>query len=1571
MSSKISQDLSRLSVEQRAALEVMLRRSRPRAAQPPAISRRADGEDAPLSFSQQRLWFLDQLEPGSPFYNGSAAVRLKGRLDVRALERTLSEVERRHESLRTVFAEEGGEARQVVREHAPLALGVEDLRGLPAGEREAESRRLAAEEAARPFDLARGPVWRASLLRLGEEEHVLLLTMHHIVSDGWSAGVLVREMGELYEAYAHGEESPLEELPVQYSDYARWQREWLRGEALERQLSYWRAQLAGAPPVLELPTDRPRPASPSYRGAREHFTIDAETAEGLRALARAEGATPFMALLAAFDVLLYRYTGQRDIVVGTPVAGRTRSEVEGLVGFFVNTLAVRAAFDSGETFRGVLSRVREACLGAYAHQEAPFEKLVEELRPERHMTHTPLFQVMFAYQSDVPAETKWAGLEVSLERTDNGTSRFDLYLSFEDAGELRGALEYSRDLYDAATARRMIGHFQTLLAAAVREPGRKVTELPMLGEEERRRQLVGWNETARDYPAHLGVHELFERQAARTPDAVALVCGGESLTYRELNERANQLAHYLRGLGVGPEALVGLLLERSAEMVVAVLGVLKAGGAYVPLDPTHPAERLSFVLEDARAGVLLTQGSPGEVSPPVGARVVDVGACAAELSRLPRENPSRVAGPDNLAYVIYTSGSTGRPKGVQIVHRAVVNFLHSMARRPGLSSGDVLAAVTTLSFDIAVLELMLPLSVGARVVLVERETATDGERLGERMREVGANVMQATPATWRLLLQAGWRAGADFTILCGGEAWGRDLAAQLVQDGARVWNVYGPTETTIWSTLEEVEHGDAAITIGRPIDNTQLYILDAEMQPVPVGVVGELYVGGDGLARGYFNRPALTAERFIPDPFADEAGARLYRTGDVARYLPGGAVEYVGRADQQVKVRGFRIEPGEIESVLCEHPAVAEAAVVARDDAAGERQLVAYLTARPGEAPSAAGLRTHLNGRLPNYMVPSSFVVLDSLPLTPNGKVDRKALPAPDGAAEMNGETYLAPRTPTEELVAGVFAEVLGRGLVGAQDDFFELGGHSLLATRAVSRLREALGVELPLRALFESGRVAELAARVEGQRRGGAVPPLARGEAGAGAPLSFAQQRLWFMEQLEPGSAAYNIPAAVRLTGRLDAEALGRALSEVERRHEVLRTVFNEKGGEPRQVVREHDPFTLALEDLSGLPAGEREAELRARIASEAARPFDLARGPVWRASLLRLGEEEHVLLLTMHHIVSDGWSAGVLVREVSDLYEAYARGEESPLPELPIQYADYARWQREWLRGEVLESQLSYWRERLAGAAPVLELPTDRPRPAVQSFRGAHETFALAEETVEELRALARGERATLFMTLLAGFQTLLHRYTGQRDIVLGTDVAGRNATEVEKLIGFFVNQVVLRTDLGGNPTFRELLARVRETCLGAYAHQDVPFERLVEEVYHGRRPSHAPLIQAKLVLGHLPSSDLRIGELELSRLEIDNGRAQMDLIFNLVDTGRGLRARVEYATDLFDARTIGHLWEEFDLVLRAAAADPLLPLGELEKILIEKGAERRAEQEAKLEESSLLKLKGSRRRGVSMSG
>jgi aspartate racemase len=1046
----------------------------------------------PSSFAQQRLWFLHQVQPASCAYNLSRAIRIRGGLDLRTFQKALEALVARHECLRTTFAPEDDEPVQVVSPPGTLEMPVVELSGLSTTEREAETLRLATEEIQRPFDLAHGPLLRTTLLRLSESDHVFVLTMHHIVSDGWSIDLFFRELAALYEGISAEHAPTLRPLSIQYADFARWQRQAISGEILSRELGYWRQQLGGELPVLELPTDRPRPAVQRPRGARLPIALSGRLTESLRALSRREGITLFMTLLSGFKCLLHRYTGQHDIVVGSPVAGRNQEQTEDVIGPFINNLVLRTDMSGDPTFRELLRRVQQVAVGAYAHQNVPFEKVVEEIQPNRDLSHSPLFQVMFVLQKTARQPLELPGLDLNLLEVDGDTAMFDLTpFLWEERDGLSGTLEYNTDLFDEATVGRMAKHLRTLLEGVVANPDQRLSELPLLSEAEERRLLVEWNETRAEYRRDSCLHQLFEDRVRCCPDAVAVVFEGQQVTYEELNRRANRLAHHLQRLGVGPRVMVGIYVERSLEMLIGLLGILKAGGTYVPLDPAFPAERLAFMLDDSQVPVVLTLERLVESVP----RFTGAALCLDRDWELVEHesdaNPNGGAAPNDPAYVIYTSGSTGKPKGVQIQHRAAVNLLESMAREPGLEERDTMLAVTTLSFDIALLELFLPLIVGARLVVVRRETASDGKQLQEKLKDSGATVMQATPATWRLLLESSWPGDTSLKVLCGGEALSGDLATQLRDRCASLWNLYGPTEATIWSTLhrvDDVDAGNGFVPIGRPIANTQLYVLDAYQQPVPVGVAGELHIGGDGLALGYYQRPELTAEKFIEHPFSKEPGARLYRTGDLARYLPDGKVAFLGRLDHQVKVRGFRIELGEIEAALRQHPAVRESAVMAREDAPGDKRLVAYVVGRDGSVPAVGELRNFLKERLPDYMLPSAFVVLEALPLTPNGKVDRRAVPAPDaGGREM--ATFVAPRTPLESQLATVWEKVLGHVPIGVRDDFFEIGGHSLLAVRLFRQIEEVTGKTLSVATIFEAPTIEGMAEILQGNHDAGSSP--------------------------------------------------------------------------------------------------------------------------------------------------------------------------------------------------------------------------------------------------------------------------------------------------------------------------------------------------------------------------------------------------------------------------------------------------------------------------------------------------
>jgi amino acid adenylation domain-containing protein len=1488
-----------------------------------AIPRRTERDRAPLSFAQERLWFLDQLEPGDAGYNMPGAVWLEGDLNVVALERSLNEIVRRHEILRTTFRAERGRPVQVIAASLSLSLSFIDLS--QSFDSEKEARRLAREEAQRPFDLARGPLLRATLVRLSAECHLLLVTLHHIVADGWSVTLLVQELGALYAAYRKGEQSTLPELQVTYADYAVWQREWLQGERLEAQLAYWREQLGGELPVLKLPLAQARVGEGRRRGALETVRVNSELTGRLRELGRREGATLFMTLLAAWKVLLARLSGEREVVVGTPVAGRVSRELEPLIGFFVNTLVLRTDLSGEQSCVAVLKRVREVCLEAYAHQEVPFERVVEELRPERDMN--PLFQVLFSFQDAPLPQIELPDLRLRVEDTTNDTTKFDLALEItEDADELACVWQYDADIFDAATIKRMAAHYQTLLAGIATNPTSEIHELPLLNNDEERALLKDYNNTCVDYPQHTLLHELFEEQAATTPDAIAVVSEEGNLTYAELNHRANQVAQYLQSLDLPPEGRVGILLERSADLVVALLGVLKAGGACVPLDPAYPSERLRLLIEDSHASVVLTHEKLAQ------AALFD--------GKLFSRKDAKAQSSANVAYVIYTSGSSGRPKGVMVTHAALCNHMYWMREAFALNEADVFLQKTPIGFDASVWEFYMPLMVGAKLVMARPGGHQDSGYLVRTIMEHGVTVIQVVPTLLRMLVnQSGFESCKDLRLVfCGGEALTKELAAQCLATlpTTRLCNLYGPAETTIDATSWEATSwtNTATVPIGRPVANAGAYVLDQWLKPSPLGVVGELYLDGAGLARGYEGQAGLTAERFLPNPFRDEPGTRMYRTGDLVRRLPGGELEFLGRIDGQVKVRGSRIELGEVEAALCAHADVVAAAVTGYEDTSGEGRLVAYVVVAEQRESLVRELRAYLKERLPGHMVPSAFVRMEQLPLLPSGKVDRRSLPAPD---KFERTEYRPPRTPVEETLCGIWEDVLGRDQISADDHFFDLGGHSLLATQVVSRVKEALSVELPLTRFFQTPILSELAQFIEQHLRPGgelAEPPLRpiSREQPLPLPPSFAQQRLWFLDQLEPANPLYNTPGALRLLGQLDITALEQALSEIVRRHETLRTTFQSFDGNPVQIISAPRPVNIPVIDLSALVEVDRERETRTLIDAEAKCPFDLSQGPLLRATLLRLREEEHLLLFTMHHIISDGWSVGVLAREATKLYAAFTGQEAEPPAALPLQYADYAVWQREWLRGETLETQFDYWSKQLEGLSPVLELPLDRPRPKVRSLRGAFVPVELNKELTRGLKALSRGEGATLFMTLLAAFQTLLSRYAVQHDVAVGVPLANRRRREIEDLIGFFVNTLVMRTSLAGDPTFRELLGRVREVALGAYAHQDVPFEMLVERFQPARDPGHTPFFNVLFVFQNTPGRNLELPGLKVEQLDVGTGTAKFDLMLSLEESEERLTGVFEYSADLFEESTIRRMLGHFETMLAGIVQDPGQRISEL---------------------------------------
>ncbi|MGH8060920.1 MAG: amino acid adenylation domain-containing protein [Pseudoxanthomonas sp.] len=1469
----------------------------------------------PTTEQQREVWLADQMgTEASLAYNESISLHLRGTLDIDALRAALQSLVARHDALRSTFSADGLSLH--VHAIAPtLDLDLHDVSTDTPAEAEAGLAGWVDQHVSQPFDLVDGPLVRTALVRLEETHHVLVLTGHHIVLDGWSFWVLVKELAAEYTRFKQGAGAALPAAPS-FADYASSAATDTGTDNVD--LAWWSQQFADGGPVLELPTDRPRPRLRTQTAGRHDHLLPAHLITAMRKVGAKRGTSLFASLLAGFSTLLHRLTRQDDVVIGIPVAGQAAGQ-EGLVGHCVSMLPLRLRMQPAMPFAQLLEASRVAMLDAYDHQRISFGRLLQVLPLARDTARLPLISVMFNIDQAMTLERDAVpGLGFEVAGNARRFETFELFVNAVDLGGdgMRLECQYNRDLFDAETVARWMSAFERLLTAVAADPECTLDALALLGEEDVR-QLDAWNATEVEYPGDQRVESLILEQARRCADDIAVRAGTQSLSYAQLETRSHAIACALQEAGVSAGDRVGLLLERDIDLVPALLGAWRAGACYVPMDPAFPVERLAYMASDAGLRFVLAHQALAErLEAAIGtATVIPMESIPAASNHVLA--PQGSAGDD--AYVIYTSGSTGQPKGVCVPHRAVVNFLLSMLSAPGLQARTRFAAVTTLSFDIAVLELLLPLLAGAQVFVVEREQTIDGQALRALLEDNDITAMQATPMTWRLLLASGWRGGPRWKALCGGEPMPPEIATTLLGCTGELWNLYGPTETTVWSSLHRITDAEPPLPIGKPIANTQLHVMGADLKRVPIGVVGELCIGGDGVTRGYLDRPQLTAERFV-----DTGQGRLYRTGDLARWRNDGTVECLGRNDFQVKLRGYRIELGEIEQQLATHPAVAQAVAITRAFGEGDTRLLAYVVPTTSSAVDENELRTHLASRLPGYMVPSRFIALAALPLTGSGKIDRNALPAPAEGVDPGNPSAEDFSDERQARVAAHYRQVLGLSQVGLHDNFFSIGGHSLLAAQLAARLGSELGITVPLRVAFEHPTVAGLAAWIGTQERNDSnASSIARLASGTNAPLSLMQQRLWYLEQLQPGRTVYNVPSAHRLRGALDFDALARAFARIVERQDVLRTVIGTHDGEPYQNVLAEVDARLAREDLSHLPADQREPELMRRLEDQIAQPFDLVHGPLFRARLYALDEEHHVLFFMAHHLIWDGWSFDLFYDEMSALYQAYADGGDDPLKSAAVSYGDFAAWHRDWLAGPELSRQLQHWQAKLADAPEALDLPLDHARPATPSNDGDTVWLRIPQPTVDALRTQAQAQGATLFMTLLSAWSLLLHQLSGQRDLVIGTPVRGRGQPGLESLMGFFVNALPLRLRVDPGQSFTSLLQEVRKEVVDAFGSQDVPFEHLVRVLDKRRDPSRFPIYQAFFSYQDARQRPSRWGALAHENLPVFQAASAQDVALWFLEGSDGLVGGLNFNTDILLRETADLLKQRYLSLLESIAS------------------------------------------------
>ncbi|WHZ27752.1 MAG: non-ribosomal peptide synthetase [Nitrospira sp.] len=1498
----------------------------------PLPSASSKGGRMPLSASQQRLWFLEQVHPGSAINHISMDVHLRGPVNHEVLERSVREIARRHEILRTRFGSERGDGFAEVSSEAILAIKCEDFQALDPAERDIQVPQFLRSERSRPFDLREGPLFRVTLLALEQDVHVLSLTFHRLVADGWSLRIFWKELALLWEAGGDVQGAGLPSLTVQYADYADWQRTRLDHGLREVQRTYWIRQLSGIHSPAELPVDRQRPRVRTFEGGVRSRSISPELSARLDLFCQRRNVTTFMVLYAVFATWLHRYTQESDVVIGSIVAGRRRRELEDMMGYCVNTVALRSELSEGMTGQELLKQVRRVVVDAYDHQELPFEEVIEALSLQRARQLSPLFNVMMVCEDDPLSAFIVKGLEVAHLTWEPTASEFDLVLMVVNkAAGLDLAFLHDSTLFDDSTIDRMLGQLEILLEEFLKEPEARLDQLSLLTSEERRHIQLTWTE-----PPHSasGIHAVIEAQVERTPQAPAVTYGEQSISYRELNRRANRVARALRKLGVGADMPVGLCVERSMDALVGLLGILKAGGGYVPLDPSFPDYRLQLMLEDAHVSIVITQAHLREHLQNYGGQIYDIEALSTSAVG-EEENLALPVSPDQLAYIIYTSGSTGRPKGVAVTHRSLVISLHARLQYYPEPVSRLLLTFS-LAFDGSVTGIFWALLQGGELIIPSEIAHRDPSELAALIEHHHISHVVWVPSLYHAVLGEAVSAQLESlrVIITAGESLPLELVRRHYQllPHAVLYNEYGPTEATVWCSVYQTtrEESGARVPIGKPIDHMQLYVLDANLQPMPIGVPGELYIGGECLARGYVNQPQLTQERFLANPYVP--GTRLYRTGDLARHRADGNVEFLGRVDQQVKLRGYRIELGEIECVLSDFPGVHQAAVLLRQDKPDQHRLVGYVAGESSLKSKLEQVRSHLAAQLPHYMVPSVILWLETMPLSATGKVNRHALPAPDQAAGL-AATRIAPRNQVEASLAELWKSVLQLPEAGIHDHFFEQGGHSLVATQLISRIRELFEVDVSLQALFERPTIAALAeevTRLRQREKTSVMPPIIPVPRDLPLPLSYSQQRMWLLYRLAPESTAYNMPFASRQMGRLDKAALRSTIDSICSRHEAFRTTFMMRDEGPVQMIHPFRSPHWVEVDLRHLPSEQRRQQAARLVEQEANQPFDLEKGPLARFLLIEVEPEDHVLVLTMHHIIGDQWSFGIIGHEFAIFYNAFCRGEVPSTKPIPLQYADYAVWQRRCLTDDRLSAQSDYWQTKLAGLSK-LSLPTDYPRPVVQTFNGSHCMLELPTSLIERLKQFSAEHNATVFMTLLACFQILLSRYSGQTDVAVGSPIANRTQSAVESIIGSFVNTLVLRTDLSADPTFVELMARVRITALEAYANQDFPFDKLVETMHSARDHSSAPLVQVLFNVPNAPIGEINVQGLSWVPFEVETQAAQFDLSLT-IETEFSRRAYLTFNTDLFEPQTAERMLGQYKTLLRSALANPQSKLSEL---------------------------------------